>query len=352
MDPKIKLWPLIVGGLALLGAGIGIGVAIQLSVCQNYHMKQFADGMGAVDSKLVTIQSKLGIETQPSADIQGASLEAVKPPEPSQPSAQPAALQDKAPTQPTQPTAPPMQQPPRGDPSEQADLTAPKEWYKNASEYKTEAGSSPAIGPDSAVVKVFIISDFQCPVCRRAAMGMDSLYGSYGDKVQFIFWQNPLAMHSKAMPAAKASMAAHKQGKFWEFHNLIFANPSAMEQADFEGYAQKLGLDLTKFRADMESPETLAKITSDQAVTILLEAQGTPSFVINGKKQVGWGSAAGIRSMIDSELSAVEGLTKSGVSVDEARKKRVLTLSETPEQGQAVVNHMLDGKKATAPAGK
>ena len=118
---------------------------------------------------------------------------------------------------------------------------------------------------------------------------------------------------------------------------------------DLLATAQKLGLDMAKFKADMESPELLAKIKSDAAVATKIDARGTPSFVINGKKQVGWGSTAGIQSMIDSELKAMEGLTAGGMSVPDALKKRAKDLAEKPEEGDVVIQNMLEGKTATQP---
>jgi uncharacterized protein YoaH (UPF0181 family) len=73
---------------------------------------------------------------------------------------------------------------------------------------------------------------------------------------------------------------------------------------------------------------------------------GTPAFVINGKKQVGWGSAGGIKSMIDMEVKAMESLMATGLSAAEARAKRARDLAEKPEQGDAIVAHMFEGKKA------
>ena len=231
-------------------------------------------------------------------------------------------------------------------------MTMNDEWRKAVGVFKTQAGDSPAIGPDSAPVKVFIISDFQCPVCRRAAEGLEMIFGQNAGKVQWIFWNNPLDMHRRALPMAKAAMAAFKQGKFWEYHDLLFKDQSGSDPAVLAGYASQLGLDAAKFQADMESPDLLKKIQSDQAAAELIEARGTPAFVINGKKQVGWGSEAGIASMVEMELQKMNELTGTGMSVQDAIKKRVELNADSPAEAEVFLKHYVAGEPAVRPAAK
>jgi len=212
--------------------------------------------------------------------------------------------------------------------------------------YTTKPGPSPSIGPDDAPVKVFIISDFQCPVCRRAANGSHELFDQFGKDVQWVFWQNPLDMHRKALPTSKASMAAFRQGKFWEYHDKLFMNQRSAEQADLEGFATELGLDLAQFKKDMEDPELLAKIRSDQAAAENIGARGTPAFVVNGRLQVGWGSAAGIGSMISREQAEMKKLLDGGTSLEEALKKRAIANAKQPEEAPIFTAHFLEGNTA------
>ena len=225
-------------------------------------------------------------------------------------------------------------------------MSVAADWKEDISKYKTELGDSPAVGPDSALVKVFIISDFQCPVCKRAAEGMESIFGKARGKVQYVFWQNPLEMHRKALPTAKASMAAFAQGSFWDYHDLLFANQRAAEPSDLLGYASRLGLSMDKFRQDMESEALLKKLQSDQSASVLMGTRGTPSFIINGRKQVGWGSAAGIESMVQRELREMEKLLAAGKTREEALKERVVANAATPEEADAFMKHFIEGKAA------
>lgn len=225
-------------------------------------------------------------------------------------------------------------------------ISVAADWKEDIGIYKTQLGDSPAVGPDDALVKVFIVSDFQCPVCRRAAEGMATIFGKNRGKVQYVFWQNPLEMHRKALPAAKASMAAFAQGNFWDYHDLMFQNQRAANPEDLLNYASQLGLDIERFRADMESEAILKKIQSDQASSVLLGARGTPSFIINGRKQVGWGSAAGIESLVQRELRDMEKLIAGGKSKAEALAARVNKNAGTPEEAQAFMKHFIKGEPA------
>ena len=231
---------------------------------------------------------------------------------------------------------------PKAEPNENTSRTA----LARQGKYATKAGPSPSIGPDTAPVKVFIISDFQCPVCRRAANGSHELFDQFGDTVQWVFWQNPLDMHRKALPTSKASAAAFRQGKFWQYHDKLFQNQRAAEQADLERFAGELGLDLAQFKKDMEDPELEKKIRSDQAAAENLGARGTPAFVINGRLQVGWGSAGGIASMITREQGEMAKLMDAGTSLQDALKKRAVANSKQPQEAPVYTAHFLEGKPA------
>jgi protein-disulfide isomerase len=253
------------------------------------------------------------------------------------------------PEPPRQPEPAQVPAPPRAGMNDESVPPPKVDYAALLSRYNTEAGASPCLGSDSAKVQVFIISDFQCPVCRRAADGMHWVYNEFGDKVQWIFWQNPLDMHQRALPTAQASMAAFMQGKFWEYHDLLFASQNASDAAALTGYADKLGLEAAAFARDQQSPELLKKIRSDQAASEKIGARGTPSFVINGKLQVGWGSAGGISSMVQRELEEMEKLVASGMSVKDARIKRAEANADSPEQARVYIDHFINGKVAERP---
>src|SRR6185436_11880271 len=98
-----------------------------------------------------------------------------------------------------------------------------------------------------------------------------------------VFRHNPLPFHPRAMPAALAAEAARAQGKFWEMHDLLFANQTKLERADLDGYAKALGLDMTKFAEALDTNRDKARVERDAADAEKLGARGTPSFFINGR---------------------------------------------------------------------
>ena len=95
--------------------------------------------------------------------------------------------------------------------------------------------TEPSRGPADAAVTVVEYSDFQCPYCSRFANGLDEALEGYEDRVRVVFKQFPLGFHDNAQIAAEASLAAHAQGKFWEMHDLLFANARALGRENLDG---------------------------------------------------------------------------------------------------------------------
>ena len=113
----------------------------------------------------------------------------------------------------------------------------------------------------------------------------------------------PLPMHPKAPAAHAASEAAHKQGKFWEMHDLIFANQRQLDAETFFGYAKQLGLDEAKFRADYSAAGTKKRIDTDASEAGKLGITGTPGFFVNGRFLRGAKPFEDFKKLIDEELA-------------------------------------------------
>lgn len=160
---------------------------------------------------------------------------------------------------------------------QQADLEAQ---FKNP--IKVEVGKSPTKGPATAKVTVVEFSDFECPYCKRGAETVEQILQAYPNDVQVAFKNLPLPFHKNADPAARAALAAGKQGKFWEMHDLLFENQRGLTQAYFEESAKKLGLDMAKFKTDMESEEIKQQVKDDAALARKIGISGTPGFAVNG----------------------------------------------------------------------
>ena len=157
-------------------------------------------------------------------------------------------------------------------------------------------------GNKNAKITIVEFSDFQCPFCSRVEPTMKQVLDTYGDKVRVVFKHNPLSFHKDAPGASAAALAAGSQGKFWEMHDILFKNQRALQRDKLEGYAQEIGLNMEKFKADLDGDKFKAQIDADIAQARSLGASGTPTFFINGKKLRGAQPFASFKQIIDEEL--------------------------------------------------
>jgi protein-disulfide isomerase len=169
--------------------------------------------------------------------------------------------------------------------------------------YSVVTEGSPAVGPDDAAVSVVAFSDFQCPFCSRAVPTLEKVEEEYGDKVRIVFKHLPLSIHPKAPAAHAAAEAAHKQGKFWEMHDRIFADQRGMSPEKYEEYATEIGLDMEQFKTDVASAEVKKAIERDTSEAARLNVRGTPAFFINGKYLSGAQPFETFKQRIDEELA-------------------------------------------------
>jgi protein-disulfide isomerase len=170
---------------------------------------------------------------------------------------------------------------------------------------ETRLAADPTLGSDSAKVVITEYGDFGCTSCRawhRAGI-MQQVLAAYGNDVQFV-WKDFPVITVQSPKAAEAGQCAFDQGKFWEYHDLLYAKAPALSVNDLKDYAAQIGLDTAKFNECLDSGQNQAKVNQS-----LNEAQreyafpGTPSFLINGKKLVGPPSFEVLKSTIDSILA-------------------------------------------------
>jgi len=163
---------------------------------------------------------------------------------------------------------------------------------------------APFRGNDVAPVTIVAFSDFHCPFCKRVNPTLAQVMSRYGDKVRLVFRDFPLdRLHPHARRAAEAGRCAKDQGKFWEYHDLLFANaPSANAEA-LTTYARQAGLDLPGFERCISSGTHAAAVQRDVDEAIRLGLTGTPNFFINGRLLVGAQPLESFVRMIDEELS-------------------------------------------------
>ncbi len=185
-----------------------------------------------------------------------------------------------------------------------------------ADTFKVPLADAPTRGKDTALVTIVIFSDFQCPYCKRVVPTLEALESQYGSDLRLAFRHNPLSFHTSAMPAARAAMAAHEQGKFWEMHDKLFENQKDLTEANFNKWARELGLDVKRFKKDYADAAIERKIKDDQSAGITLGARGTPAFFVNGRFVSGAQPKESFEKVIDEELTKAKALVAAGTPRD------------------------------------
>lgn len=182
---------------------------------------------------------------------------------------------------------------------------APKRGPDPSKAYEINLAGSPSKGGgDDAEITVVEFSDFQCPFCGRVNGTLRQVEETYGDQVRIVFKHLPLRMHAQAPLAHAASEAAKNQGKFWEMHDLIFANQRELTEAKFIEYAGGLDLDVEQFKADMNSAAVKKRVDADVAEASRLGVTGTPGFFINGRFLSGARPFGDFKRLIDEQAKA------------------------------------------------
>jgi protein-disulfide isomerase len=142
----------------------------------------------------------------------------------------------------------------------------------------------PSFGPVGAKVTIVEFSDFQCPFCTRAATASHQVKEKYGDKVRFVFRQFPLSFHQNAHVAAEAALEAHRQGKFWELHDKMFADQQKLDRASLEATAKEIGLDMAAFKKALDDKTHAATVDAEMKLGESVSVDGTPTMFLNGKR--------------------------------------------------------------------
>lgn len=141
----------------------------------------------------------------------------------------------------------------------------------------------PARGPEDAPVTIVEFSDYQCPYCKRAEPTVRRVLERYPEQVRFVYRHYPLdRIHPLARPAAEAAACAEAQGRFWDYHEKLFAPDANLETESLNAYAKEIGLDMDRFTRCVEERETRSQVESDVAAGQAAGVGGTPAFFVNG----------------------------------------------------------------------
>ncbi len=159
--------------------------------------------------------------------------------------------------------------------------------------------SAPMKGAENAPISIVIFTDFQCPYCKKLPPVLDEIEKNNQGKVRIFFKNMPLiAIHNMAEGAARAAIAAKKQGKFWPYHDKLFA-AEQLSPEKLHIFAKELQLDMAQFEKDMQSLETTQALQQDMYDAQKAAVEGTPTIFINGWP-LGDRSVEGFQKMIDT----------------------------------------------------
>ena len=170
------------------------------------------------------------------------------------------------------------------------------------------------LGPESALVTIIVWSDFQCPFCARSAPVLTALRTKYGNDVRIVFRHLAMTMHRRAALASEAAVAAAVQGKFWAFHDRLFAQSGALERTDLEAAAQEIGLDMTTFKAALDDRRYYAAVLAEGASGQALGVSGTPTMFVNGQPVVGSRDIAAMETIVTAHLERARAAVNAGIA--------------------------------------
>jgi len=166
------------------------------------------------------------------------------------------------------------------------------------------AAEGPARGPKDAKITIVEFSDFECPYCGAAHDTVEQVMTTYAGKVRLVYRQFPLSFHPHAAKAAEASLCAADQGKFWEYHDVLFKNQKKLEPTELKAHASEVGLDGQKFGQCLDSGDKKKAVDADQQAGLAAGVGGTPAFFINGIFLNGAQPIDEFKKVIDAELAS------------------------------------------------
>ncbi len=166
----------------------------------------------------------------------------------------------------------------------------------------------PAKGPATALVTIVKFEDFHCPFCKRVQPAFTELLSQYDGKLKLVHRDFPLdQLHPQARKAHEAGRCAEEQGKFWAYHDVLYANSPKASLEQLNAYAQEVGLDMTAFRQCMDNGKFQATVQQDVEEGTRAGVTGTPAFFINGRMLSGAQPVEKFVQMIDEELARATG---------------------------------------------
>jgi protein-disulfide isomerase len=166
---------------------------------------------------------------------------------------------------------------------------------------KIDTSGSPYKGPENAPVVIAVFSEFQCPYCSKLTSLLDQVIEKYPKQVKLVYKNFPIPSHKYSDPAAKAALAADRQGMFWPFHDLLYEHYRDLSDEKIREFADQLKLDMAQFDKDWKDPAISRKVRADIRDGNKAGVRGVPSVFINGR-HLQKRNLQGFSEMIEKEL--------------------------------------------------
>lgn len=176
--------------------------------------------------------------------------------------------------------------------------------FEQPVDFQPDLEGRPYLGPKDAPVTIVEYTDYECPFCgRHFRETLPQLLSKYEDSVRYIILNFPISrIHPFAQRAAEAAECAHEQGRFWEFHDMLFQNQAALDVESLKLYAEEVGLDPQAFGACLDTGATTQLVLDDVQAGISYGVNGTPTFFINSRMMVGAQPFSSFQTLIDDAL--------------------------------------------------
>lgn len=178
--------------------------------------------------------------------------------------------------------------------------------------YAAPAEGAPSRGPSDALVTIVEYSDFLCGFCRRAAATLAELERLYPGDLRVVY-RHSLLDPENGTQAAEASAAAAAQGRFWAFHDRLFAAAARLDRGELERAARDVGLDMIRFRRDLDQARFRAAVRAQDRESSAFGIRGTPAFFVNGRPLHGARSLGAFLSLVEAERARALGMVARGV---------------------------------------
>ncbi len=186
---------------------------------------------------------------------------------------------------------------------EQVRAAVVRKYLEDHVKYSFELGDTPRKGPEGARIVIVEFADFECPHCAIMRGTLETIAKQFPNDVAIYFKQFPLGHNAHSHPASRATLAAHRQGRFWQMHDLIFANQGQLSPQRFVEFATELGLNVDKFKKDIEDPAIYAQIERDKKEAIAANLTGTPTIYVNGRLYLDDKTPEAIAAYIKAQLA-------------------------------------------------